>query len=282
MSVPIELGAIVERGGRVWVVCAEDAGEWTLPGGLLLAEHEDVEVGMAAWLSEHGLGHDALADAFVETLYIPAAGGHRVYNLYQPRGWVGEPAPPAGARDGWFAPADLEQLEMEPVVRDAILRVFGLRDAVDHDAIVMGALSHYLRGQQPASEPPLDRRAAAMDVMETLSGGRGERQWAWLEANLRELAGDSLDLFANTWANPGLDRRTRSLVVVAMLAAAGRLGPLKAHVHGALNHGARPAEIVETLRMVAGYAGFPAALEAWPVMEGVFADRGIPRPGALS
>jgi alkylhydroperoxidase/carboxymuconolactone decarboxylase family protein YurZ len=31
--------------------------------------------------------------------------------------------------------------------------------------------------------------------------------------------------------------------------------------------------------MVAVYAGFPAALEAWPVMERVFEQRGIPRPG---
>jgi 4-carboxymuconolactone decarboxylase len=83
------------------------------------------------------------------------------------------------------------------------------------------------------------------------------------------------------WSDPALDRRTRSLEVVAMLAAlGGRPGPLRSHLNGALNHGARPEEVVQTLRMVAVYAGFPAALEAWPIMEAVFAERGIARPGS--
>jgi 4-carboxymuconolactone decarboxylase len=81
------------------------------------------------------------------------------------------------------------------------------------------------------------------------------------------------------WSRPALDRQTRSLQVVAMLAAlGGRSGPLRSHINGALNHGATPEQVVETLRMVAVYAGFPAALEAWPVMEEVFAARNIPRP----
>jgi 4-carboxymuconolactone decarboxylase len=84
------------------------------------------------------------------------------------------------------------------------------------------------------------------------------------------------------WSNAALDRRTRSLQVVAMLAALGRTGgPLTAHINGALNHGAAPEQVIQTLRMVAVYAGFPAALEAWPVMERVFEQRGLQRPGRL-
>ena len=68
-----------------------------------------------------------------------------------------------------------------------------------------------------------------------------------------------------------------------MLAATGRTGaPLRTHIEGALNYGVSPEQVVETLRMVAVYAGFPAALEAWPVMEATFAQRGIPRPGRPS
>jgi len=64
-----------------------------------------------------------------------------------------------------------------------------------------------------------------------------------------------------------------------------KLGPLKTHSAGALNDGASSAEVIETMRMVAVYASFPAALEAWPAMEEVFSVRGIerpPRPGASS
>jgi 4-carboxymuconolactone decarboxylase len=67
----------------------------------------------------------------------------------------------------------------------------------------------------------------------------------------------------------------RSLQVVAMLSALGRTGPLRSHVAGALNHGATPAQIVETLRMVSVYAGLPAAIEAWEVVAAVFRERGI-------
>jgi 4-carboxymuconolactone decarboxylase len=66
-------------------------------------------------------------------------------------------------------------------------------------------------------------------------------------------------------------------MVVAMLAAAGHHASLKSHIGGALNHGASPDAVIEAMKMVAIYAGFPAAVAAWPVMEEVFAERGIPR-----
>ena len=68
----------------------------------------------------------------------------------------------------------------------------------------------------------------------------------------------------------------------SLSAMGGRQGPLRSHINGALNHGATPEQVIETLKMVSIYAGFPAALEAWPVMEAVFAQRGIPRPGRPS
>jgi 4-carboxymuconolactone decarboxylase len=126
------------------------------------------------------------------------------------------------------------------------------------------------------------RRARGLDVLRTLSGvADPAAAAARLERNSPELAGDIIDFaLGDVWSGSALDRRTRSLQVVAMLAAiGGRSGPLRSHINGALNHGATPEQVVETLRMVAVYAGFPAALEAWPVMEDVFAARGVPRPG---
>ena len=128
------------------------------------------------------------------------------------------------------------------------------------------------------------RRHAGLDVLRTLRGGGdpGEAAAA-LERSSPELAGDVMDFaLGEVWSDPALDRKTRSLQVVAMLAAMGRTGsPLASHINGALNHGATPEQVIQTLRMVAVYAGFPAALEAWPVMEKVFEQRGIPRPGRL-
>ena len=120
-----------------------------------------------------------------------------------------------------------------------------------------------------------------LDVLRTLSGGDPGAAVERMRRQYPELADDIVDFaMGEVWSDEVLPRRERSLLVVAMLAAmGGKSGPLRSHINGALNHGAKPEEIVATLRMVAVYAGFPAALEAWPIMESVFDQRGIERPG---
>ena len=128
-------------------------------------------------------------------------------------------------------------------------------------------------------QPPA--RIRGLDVLRTLSGGDAAAAAERMRRNYPELADAVVDFaLGEVWSSDTLARRDRSLLVVAMLAAlGGKTGPLRSHINGALNHGAKPEEIVETLRMVAVYAGFPAALEAWPIMEAVFEQRGIERPG---
>ena len=64
------------------------------------------------------------------------------------------------------------------------------------------------------------------------------------------------------WTRPDLDRRTRSLVTIAILAALGREHELALHLRASRNTGATPREIVEALLHVAVYAGVPAANSA--------------------
>ncbi len=75
-----------------------------------------------------------------------------------------------------------------------------------------------------------------------------------------------------------LDARTRGLVIVGVVAALGRPASLRRQVGAALDHGASPGQVAEVLRAVSAYAGLAAAEEALPVMEAVFAERGIPCP----
>jgi len=133
--------------------------------------------------------------------------------------------------------------------------------------------------RQPQHHPPA--RIRGLDVLRTLSGGEASAAAERMHRTYPELADAVVDFaLGDVWASDTLARRERSLLVVAMLAAlGGKTGPLRSHINGALNHGAKPEELVETLRMVAVYAGFPAALEAWPIMEAVFEQRGIERPG---
>jgi 4-carboxymuconolactone decarboxylase len=73
------------------------------------------------------------------------------------------------------------------------------------------------------------------------------------------------------WGREALDRRTRSLLNIAMLAALNRQHELGVHVRGALTNGCTPEEIQETLLQVAVYAGVPAGIEGFrtaaPVIE---------------
>jgi 4-carboxymuconolactone decarboxylase len=68
--------------------------------------------------------------------------------------------------------------------------------------------------------------------------------------------------WGSLWARPDLDRRTRSLVTIAILAALGR-EELALHLHASRNTGVDPREIAEVLRHVAVYAGVPAANAAF-------------------
>jgi 4-carboxymuconolactone decarboxylase len=65
------------------------------------------------------------------------------------------------------------------------------------------------------------------------------------------------------WTRPGLDRRTRSIINLAMLGALGRPHELKLHVKGALKNGVTKDEIKEILLQVAVYCGVPAGIDAF-------------------
>jgi 4-carboxymuconolactone decarboxylase len=69
--------------------------------------------------------------------------------------------------------------------------------------------------------------------------------------------------WGDAWQREGLDRRTRSLVTVAMLTALGKQHELKGHVRAALNNGASVQELQEVLLHATIYCGVPAAVDAF-------------------
>ena len=76
------------------------------------------------------------------------------------------------------------------------------------------------------------------------------------------------------WSRPGLDRKTRSAINIAMLAALNRQHELKLHIAGALRNGLSKAEIGEVFLQVGFYAGGPAALDAMRAAGEVFKEEG--------
>ena len=74
------------------------------------------------------------------------------------------------------------------------------------------------------------------------------------------------------WNRPGLDRKTRSIINLAVLTALGRSHELALHTRGALNNGVTPEEIREVFIQLAGYAGFPAAVEVFRTVQPIIAE----------
>jgi 4-carboxymuconolactone decarboxylase len=77
------------------------------------------------------------------------------------------------------------------------------------------------------------------------------------------------------WSRPGLERRSRSMINLAMLTALNRGHELGVHVRGALNNGVTPEEIREVLLQATVYCGAPAGLEAFRIAETVLAEQGV-------
>ncbi len=69
--------------------------------------------------------------------------------------------------------------------------------------------------------------------------------------------------WGSVWSRPGLDRKTRSMLTIALLAALGRHDELKLHIRATRNTGVSPEEVKEILLQTAIYAGIPAANSAF-------------------
>jgi len=81
--------------------------------------------------------------------------------------------------------------------------------------------------------------------------------------------------WGDVWNRPGLDRRTRSLLNLAMITALNRPHELKLHVRGAINNGVTKDEIREVFLQAAIYCGMPAAIDSFRNARETFKEMGI-------
>jgi 4-carboxymuconolactone decarboxylase len=120
-----------------------------------------------------------------------------------------------------------------------------------------------------------DRYRRGIDIAERLATGKIAH---FVDSGVAEVAPDFARMviefaFGDLYAREGLDLRSRELIAIAVLAAAGNANPqLRMHVESADSVGIRKEEIVEILMQVALYAGFPAALNALAGCHDLLAD----------
>lgn len=79
--------------------------------------------------------------------------------------------------------------------------------------------------------------------------------------------------WGDIWSRPGLERRTRSMITIAMLIALNREAELKMHLNAAFNNGVTREELKELIMHSALYCGLPAANATLHLAQEVFAGR---------
>lgn len=134
-------------------------------------------------------------------------------------------------------------------------------------------------GAAPAAEPDAEAHAALRDsgrrVMREVLGDayvdRRDASDTTMNAAVRRLSEEFA--YATLWTRPGLSRRERSLVTLAMLSALNRPHELRIHLVGALNNGCTAEEIREVFTHAVAYCGFPAAIDALRTAEEVIGEQ---------
>ncbi|WP_431283910.1 4-carboxymuconolactone decarboxylase [Humitalea sp. 24SJ18S-53] len=121
--------------------------------------------------------------------------------------------------------------------------------------------------------PPADAHAAGMAVRRAVLGAahvaRAQAAATPLDAAFQDWI--TRNVWGGVWTRPGLNRRTRSLLTLAMMAALGRHEEFALHVRATRNTGVTPEEIAEVLLGVGAYAGVPAANHALKIAKEVLA-----------
>ncbi len=115
-----------------------------------------------------------------------------------------------------------------------------------------------------------DRLDRGRELAELHLGEGVVERWRSVSPDMEELT--SAFGFADLWGRPGLSRRDRSVVAMAITATLRAEPQLGWHVRGALRAGVTPDEVREVLIAVAGLAGFPAAWTALEVATPILAE----------
>ena len=119
-----------------------------------------------------------------------------------------------------------------------------------------------------------DRKERGLKLLDEMLGAARSKEtrehWREISPDFEAYVVEFLS--GEIWSRTELDRRTKSLVTIATLAATGRPLGLELNIRMALNNGATKQEILETLLHIAPYAGFPACWEGLQIADRVFRE----------
>jgi 4-carboxymuconolactone decarboxylase len=123
---------------------------------------------------------------------------------------------------------------------------------------------------------PESRNARGMEIRREVLGDahvdRAQLETTEFDQDFQQFITETA--WGNVWARDGLDRRTRHLVTIAILAALGKEHELGMHLYATRNTGVKPEEVREVFHQIAIYAGVPAANRAFSIGKEVFVREG--------
>jgi len=121
---------------------------------------------------------------------------------------------------------------------------------------------------------PDDKYAAGMRVRRAVLGDahvdRAETNKTDFDADFQQFITETA--WGSVWARPGLDRVTRHLLTITLLAALGKEHELAMHIRATRNTGVTQEQVREALLQVAIYAGIPAANTAFSIAKKVYQE----------
>ncbi len=119
------------------------------------------------------------------------------------------------------------------------------------------------------------RYERGLELLSQIDGEAGHKVVDSLKDVCPDLARFVIEFpFGDIYSRSGLDLKSREIATVAALTAMGNCQPqLKVHINAALNVGCTEEEVKEVVLQMAGYAGFPAALNGMFVVKEVLAGR---------
>ena len=122
-----------------------------------------------------------------------------------------------------------------------------------------------------------DKRERGRQIMREVLGAdyfnRREATTNDFNAPIRRISEENC--FGEIWSRPGLERKFRSMLCIAMLTALNRPHEIRIHINTAVNNGCTVEEIQEVLLQTVAYCGLPACIDSFRIAEDVLGERSL-------
>jgi 4-carboxymuconolactone decarboxylase len=112
--------------------------------------------------------------------------------------------------------------------------------------------------------------AIRKSVLGTAHVARAEANKTDFDADFQRIITEGA--WGTIWTRPGIDKKTRHMLTIAMLAALGKYDEMAMHIRATRNTGVTPDEVREVLLQVSVYAGVPAANTAFAIAKRVYKE----------